>query len=71
MGENGYDVAAVTRDPSVEERPFMDLSSGYIQRSLDQMPKAGDRAPWAAKQNYLVDMKALGAPVADGALKFS
>ncbi|MER7608120.1 NAD(P)/FAD-dependent oxidoreductase [Nocardioides sp. NPDC127503] len=71
MGENGYDVATVTRDPSVEERPFMDLASGYIQRSLDLMPKAGDRSPWTAKQNYLVDMKALGSPVADGVIRFA
>ncbi|MEO8798524.1 MAG: NAD(P)/FAD-dependent oxidoreductase, partial [Polyangiaceae bacterium] len=27
-------------------RPLLDVSSGYVQRALDQMPKQGSKAPW-------------------------
>ncbi|MFZ8984722.1 MAG: flavin-containing monooxygenase [Steroidobacteraceae bacterium] len=43
------------RDPSVEERPFVDFSPGYIQRALDELPSQGDRFPWRVHQNYLRD----------------
>ena len=33
------------RDPTVEERPFMDFASGYVLRALDGLPRQGDRAP--------------------------
>ncbi|MGE0786006.1 MAG: flavin-containing monooxygenase [Sandaracinaceae bacterium] len=41
-------------EPIGEER-FVDLSSGYIDRALDQLPKQGSRAPWKLKMNYLRD----------------
>ena len=37
------------------ERPLLALSSGYIQRSIDQFPRQGDRGPWRVRQNYLLD----------------
>jgi monooxygenase len=36
-------------------RPLLDLTSGYIQRSLDVLPKQGARPPWVVRQNYLRD----------------
>ena len=39
----------------LEERPLLDLSSGYIQRAIDQFPRQGDRGPWRVRQNYLLD----------------
>jgi len=34
-------------------RPFIEeLSSGYVQRSLDLLPKQGSRYPWCFEQNY-------------------
>ena len=36
-------------------RPLLDLSSGYIQRSLSALPHQGTRSPWALRQNYLRD----------------
>ena len=37
------------------ERPLLDLSSGYVQRSIDMFPRQGDRGPWRVRQNYLLD----------------
>ncbi len=39
----------------LEERPLLDLSSGYIQRSINAFPRQGDRGPWRVRQNYLLD----------------
>ena len=38
-------VAATPPDaPGETARPFMDLSSGYVQRALDRLPKQGATA---------------------------
>jgi cation diffusion facilitator CzcD-associated flavoprotein CzcO len=58
-------------DPSVSPQPWIDFSSGYIQRSIDMFPKQGSRAPWRLYQNYALDTLSLGlAPVEDGAMEF-
>ena len=38
------------------DQPFLDFQSGYVQRSIDQLPKQGRRAPWRLYQNYLRDV---------------
>jgi cation diffusion facilitator CzcD-associated flavoprotein CzcO len=38
-------------------RPLIDLTSGYIRRGIDQMPKQGSRAPWTLHQNYPRDVR--------------
>ncbi|MCW2536946.1 MAG: Flavin-containing monooxygenase [Modestobacter sp.] len=43
------------RDESATD-PFLDLSSGYVQRGLAELPKQGSRAPWRLYQNYLRDV---------------
>ncbi|MBV9775773.1 MAG: FAD-containing monooxygenase EthA, partial [Acetobacteraceae bacterium] len=72
MRRHGYATATPRRDPSVEERPFVDFSSGYIQRALDALPKQGSKKPWRLHQNYALDMAALrlGA-VDDGVMQFA
>ena len=40
----------------VRDRPFLRLSSTYIQRSSDLLPKHGDRAPWRPRRWYVVDL---------------
>ena len=70
MEREGYRVCVPRRDPSVEERPFLDFSSGYIQRALPMMPKQGSKAPWRLYQNYLLDVLALRhGRVDDGVLE--
>jgi cation diffusion facilitator CzcD-associated flavoprotein CzcO len=36
--------------------PFINLTSGYVLRSLDQFPRQGASAPWRVHQNYLRDI---------------
>ena len=56
MDRHGY--AAVTPDASgvTAQNRFLDLTSGYVRRSLDLMPKQGDRLPWRLHQNYVRDV---------------
>jgi cation diffusion facilitator CzcD-associated flavoprotein CzcO len=71
MDATGTAVAVPVRDPSVREQPFIDFSSGYVQRAVGMLPKQGDRKPWKLAQNYLVDLATLRfAPLQDGALRF-
>jgi monooxygenase len=72
MTEHGYQVCTPRRDPTVQELPFNDLTSGYILRALDQFPTQGERAPWRLYQNYALDILSLkrGA-IEDGTLEFS
>ena len=73
MDAHGYDksVPEVT-DPSVEEAPLLDFTSGYVLRSLDQFPKQGSKAPWKLRQNYVLDRRAIrNGPLEDGAMRFS
>jgi cation diffusion facilitator CzcD-associated flavoprotein CzcO len=43
----------------VKAAPFLDLSSGYIQRAAGKIPTQGNRAPWKLYQNYLLDLALL------------
>lgn len=48
-----------TDDTSIERVPFVDFSSGYIQRAIDKFPKQGSKAPWKLYQNYVLDIFSL------------
>ena len=55
----------------VEEDELFDFSSGYIQRSIDELPRNSTKMPWKLNQNYLFDKKVLlKEPVDDGVIKF-
>jgi monooxygenase len=59
-------------DPSVEELPLLDFTSGYVLRSLDQFPKQGSKEPWKLRQNYVLDIRTIRrGPIDDGAMRFS
>ncbi len=59
-------------DPTIEPQPWLDFSSGYVQRSIGQFPKQGSKAPWKLHQNYALDLMNLKfAKVDDGVLEFS
>lgn len=60
MEKNNYDVVcARNEDPSVEHRPLLEYSSGYVQRALRGLPGQGSKAPWLVHQNFLKDMMEL------------
>jgi monooxygenase len=46
-------------DASVAPAPFIGLSSGYVQRSVDLFPKQGSAFPWQVHQSYLRDYRAM------------
>jgi cation diffusion facilitator CzcD-associated flavoprotein CzcO len=72
MDKNGFDVATpVNADPTLKEEPFLNLSSGYIVRALDRLPKQGDKAPWANPQSFFFDVRDLRyGKIDDGVMRF-
>ena len=72
MGKRGYNTCVPRRDAGVKQAPFLNLSSGYIKRAEQQMPKQGTKAPWRSYQNYLLDVLTIRVSrLADSALEFS
>ena len=55
MDAHGYVAATPVHGEDGTAKPLLDLSSGYVQRAVDIMPKQGARAPWKIRQNYLLD----------------
>jgi len=71
MDRHGYRSATPVATAGIETRPFLDFSSGYVQRAIDRMPRQGAKAPWRLYQNYLLDLVTLRwARIADGRLTF-
>ncbi len=61
----------VFKDGNIKTEPIIDLSSGYVARSLDVLPKQGSEFPWKLHQNYVKDMMILKyKKIDDGYLKF-
>ncbi len=59
MDRHGWRVA-VPRPPSgMSGSALLPLSSGYVTRAADLLPRQGDRAPWLMRQNYLLDRRDL------------
>jgi cation diffusion facilitator CzcD-associated flavoprotein CzcO len=59
-------------DPSVTTEPLLDFTSGYVQRSIGELPRQGSRRPWKLWQNYALDRVTLKhTKIEDGVLKFS
>jgi cation diffusion facilitator CzcD-associated flavoprotein CzcO len=59
MRRNGQDVCVPRQEGSIEPRPILELSSGYLTRALPTLPSQGDRQPWRVPQNYLRDLAAM------------
>ncbi|MGA9794179.1 MAG: NAD(P)/FAD-dependent oxidoreductase [Rhizomicrobium sp.] len=71
MDRHGYVEARPRKDASVEEAPWLDFSSGYVQRAKDILPRQGSKKPWKLYQNYALDLVALRyGKVNDGTLQF-
>lgn len=73
MEKHHYKVCVPRQDdPNFEIEPMFDFTSGYIQRSLDIMPKQGASQPWKNHQNYISDMVHLKFErLDDGVMQFS
>ena len=64
-------IAPKANHACLDETIMGKLSSGYISRAVDVLPKQGKSDPWKVTNNYLVDRKALkNAKFDDGVLQF-
>ena len=62
----------ILKAPPQETAPWLDFSSGYVQRSIDLFPRQGTAAPWRLHQNYALDMADLRfARLEDGTMTFT
>ncbi|WP_397401161.1 flavin-containing monooxygenase [Phenylobacterium sp.] len=62
----------VNDDPNIEFEPWLDFSSGYVQRAMAKFPKQGTKVPWKLDQNYAKDLMSLRySKLEDGVLRFS
>lgn len=60
------------QDHLIAEEPMMGLTSGYMQRARDTMPRQSARKPWKMHQNYLRDLLSLRFNMMnDGTLEFT
>jgi monooxygenase len=72
MSAHGHDCATpVGREPAIVDKPAINLTSGYIQRGSELLPKQGSKSPWKFHQNYVLDMLDLRfRGVDDGTMEF-
>ncbi len=71
MRERGY--AIVTPRPASDDiatSPFIDMTSGYFERSRHALPLQGDRAPWRLRQDYFKDATLYRGPIDENDLEF-
>jgi monooxygenase len=71
LDRHGYVSATPVAPPEGGYEPFLDLASGYVQRSLAKLPKQGSRTPWRLHQNYLRDVALMRrGPLDDAGMTF-
>jgi monooxygenase len=62
----------VNDDPTLETRPLLGLTSGYVQRAAHRFPRQAERFPWQVHQSYLRDYRALRLRgIEDEAMRFT
>ncbi|MGH2910454.1 MAG: flavin-containing monooxygenase [Solirubrobacteraceae bacterium] len=73
MDGHGYSSCRPPVDPGgITREPVIDLKSGYVLRSLAELPDQGSVRPWKLRQNYPLDRyEFTRKPVDDGVLVFS
>jgi cation diffusion facilitator CzcD-associated flavoprotein CzcO len=71
MAAHDYQVVTpVLADPEVDTEPIIDLTSGYVLRSIDALPRQGPAAPWRLHQNYPKDVLMLRHGPLDDDVRF-
>jgi monooxygenase len=73
MAQRGYrQCTPLAPPPSVAAQPLIDLTSGYVLRSIQSLPRQGSVAPWRLHQNYLRDVRLMRrGPLEDRGIRFS
>ncbi|MFI7586174.1 flavin-containing monooxygenase [Spongisporangium articulatum] len=72
MQDNDFQTVTPVAPPLTgDEAPLIDFNSGYVLRSIENLPKQGTDAPWRLFQNYPKDVKLFRrAAIDDGVLRF-
>lgn len=71
MEKHHYVQCTPHADPGMETQPVLNFGAGYIQRSLDQLPRQGTTFPWTMSWNYASDVNILRkGRIDDPALQF-
>ncbi|WP_246486491.1 flavin-containing monooxygenase [Kribbella qitaiheensis] len=74
LDRTGTSICVPEIDPAEYDapaRPVVDLSSGYIRRAANLLPRQGSYGPWRLRQNYPRDFLSLRyTSLADGAMHF-
>lgn len=72
MDKHGYAYCVPRQNnPDLALEPFVDFTSSYFKRHLDNLPKQGSELPWKLKQNYFADRKMIGkGKLEDGVMEF-
>ncbi len=72
MDRRDVQICTPTKTAEVAEMPFLDFSSGYVQRASDILPRQGTTKPWKLHQNYARDLVAMRyGRVDDGTMVFA
>jgi cation diffusion facilitator CzcD-associated flavoprotein CzcO len=72
MRRHGYSQCMpADEDPGLIREPLLNLTSGYVRRSVKDFPSQGSKRPWRVRQNYALDVLdfKLGG-VDDGVMRF-
>jgi cation diffusion facilitator CzcD-associated flavoprotein CzcO len=70
LDRRGTPIAIPVRNEAVEDEALL-LTSGYVQRAMDMLPRQSSTDPWRDTQDYLRDRKAIrNDPLDDGVLQF-
>ncbi len=71
MDRRGFAECRPVKAAEVAEVPFLDFTSGYVQRALDQLPRQGTTRPWKLRQNYIQDLVTVRmGKLDDGTMRF-
>jgi monooxygenase len=73
MRRHGYaQCMPADKDPALIREPLLNLSSGYVLRSVEDFPSQGSKRPWRVRQNYALDVLdfKLGG-IDDGVMRFA
>ena len=71
MKKRGMRQMTPRAEAPIEPTPFLDFTSGYVQRAIEHLPRQGTRKPWRLNQNYSRDIMALKFGGIDQEMEFS
>lgn len=73
MDRQGYTECLPQRpENAIGEESAVNLTSGYVRRALDTLPRQGEKEPWKTHQNYALDLMSLRFnALDDGTMQFT